>query len=746
MAAGKRVQSRGIQLARQRLDAKMGEERMQVGPHGGPQHGAKAPGIAQAQNPVGKQQIEVVVLLRRRAAWQDAKASGHSQMQNQVPVAAVHEQIFASTKDRTHRPAGKIADSRRDGPAQPRFANRYAGDHLAGKARRESAAGDLDFGKLGHRMVIVTQCACLFPAPNIPKMGRTKMFNLLKFMLPQLSKWTIAVLLALGALGACAQTGSRNAPELSQAAPGLNELTLYELLLAEIALQRGETALAAQTYLEVARRTRDPRVAKRTVEVANAAKLGDVAIEAAKIWQTIEPSSPQALQITAALLVAEKRVDEAEPYLEKLLAGEGVDLANGFLRLNRLLSGNPDRAANLRVVRKLAAQHPKLPEAHLAVAQAALSAEDDSSALSAVRSALSLRPDWEAAAILEAQVLQKGSPAAAVESLRAFVEKYPQARDARLNYARALVLDKRYADARKQFEAVLAANPGNTDVIYAVGLLAFQLKEFHTAEQTMTRLLGLGYRDPNAVRYLLGQIAEEQKQWPRAIEWYKEIETGDHALAARMRTAHALSKQGKLDEAREYLKRLEVDDPREQVQLIVAEAQLLRDANRPADAFEMLGQALGRDPDQPELLYDFALTAEKLERFDVLEENLRKLIQVQPDYAHAYNALGYSFAERNMRLPEARKLIERALELSPEDHFIIDSLGWVLYRQGDLKGALRELRRAYGGRPDAEIGAHLGEVLWVMGERAEAEKIWRESLRSAPENESLLKTIKRLKR
>lgn len=189
-----------------------------------------------------------------------------------------------------------------------------------------------------------------------------------------------------------------------------------------------------------------------------------------------------------------------------------------------------------------------------------------------------------------------------------------------------------------------------------------------------------------------------------------------------------------------------MDTPREQIQLIVAEAQLLRDANRSGDAFEMLGQALKKDPEQPELLYDFALTAEKLERYDVLEDNLRKLIQVRPEYAHAYNALGYSFAERNMRLPEARKLIERALELSPEDHFIIDSLGWVLYRQGDLKGAARELRRAYSGRPDAEIGAHLGEVLWVMGERAEAEKVWRESLHSAPDNESLLKTIKRLKR
>jgi Flp pilus assembly protein TadD len=213
-----------------------------------------------------------------------------------------------------------------------------------------------------------------------------------------------------------------------------------------------------------------------------------------------------------------------------------------------------------------------------------------------------------------------------------------------------------------------------------------------------------------------------------------------------MRTANAIAKQGKLEEARAFLKRVAADNPDEEAQLTVAEAQLLRDANRNQDAFQLLGEALRKEPDQPELLYDYALTAEKIERYDVLESNLRKLIQVRPDHAHAYNALGYSFAERNMRLPEARKLVERALELAPDDYFIIDSLGWVLYREGDLKGAAEQLRRAYSGRPDAEIGAHLGEVLWVMGERDEASRVWQESLKSSPENETLQKTIQRFRR
>jgi tetratricopeptide (TPR) repeat protein len=527
----------------------------------------------------------------------------------------------------------------------------------------------------------------------------------------------------------------------------LNEPTLYELLLGEIAQQRGDYALAAKTYLELARRTGDARIARRAVEVANQGKMPELALEAAKTWQEIEPQSAAALQVIAALLVSVRRVDEAEPYLEKLLAAEGVDPERGFLQLNRLLAGNPDKAANLRVVRKLAARYPELAPAHLAIAQAAAAAADDKAALAAARRAAELRPEWEAPAVMEAQVLQKRSTADAAKRLGQFVEKNPSSREGRLNYARALILDKRAPEARKQFETLLAANPGNTDLIYTIGLLAFQLKDYPVAEDNMKRLVdNPNYRDPDKARFLLGQIAEEQKQWPRAIEWYEQIQEGEHAMPARLRTANAIAKQGKVDAAREYLHKVSADNPDQQAQVTVAEAQVLRDASRHKEAFELLGQALKEEPDQPELLYDFALTAEKLEKYDLLEQNLRKLIEVRPDYAHAYNALGYSFAERNTRLREARELIEQALKLAPEDYFIVDSLGWVQYREGDLKGAAQTLRRAYDGRPDAEIGAHLGEVLWVMGDRGEANRIWQESLKSAPDNETLQKTIKRLRR
>lgn len=523
----------------------------------------------------------------------------------------------------------------------------------------------------------------------------------------------------------------------------LSEQVLYELLLGEIAAQRGQGAVAAQTYLDLAKRTRDPRVARRAVEMANFARMPELALEAAKLWHETDPDSAAALQMVTAFLVSTRHVNQAEPYLEKLLASKGASPANGFMQLNRLLAGNPDKETNLRVVRKLAKRYPDLPNAHFAVSQAALLANDEALALSEIRRASDLRPDWDISAVFEAQILQKKSPEAAIQHLQRYLEMYPDKHDVRLNYARMLVAEKRYAEAREQFEKLLAESPDNGEVIYAVGLLAFQLRDYATAESSMRRLLEIGYRDPDGVRYVLGQIADEQRQWTKAVGWYEKIQRGEHYLPSRLRAAQAIAKQGKVAEARAYLHAVKADGDQAKVQLITAEAQILRDAGMAGEALTLLGRALEGRPNQPELLYDMALTAEKLDRFDLLEENLRKVIKAKPDYAHAYNALGYSLADRNERLPEARKLIEKALELSPNDSFIIDSMGWVLYREGDLKGATRYLRRAYNGQPDAEIGAHLGEVLWVGGEHDEARRIWKEALKSHPDNETLQKTVKR---
>ena len=523
----------------------------------------------------------------------------------------------------------------------------------------------------------------------------------------------------------------------------LTEPVLLGLLVAEIAAQRENSGYAAQTYVELAKRTRDPRIARRATEIAGIARVPALALDAARIWYEVEPTSQQAVQAISGLLIRARRADEAEPYLMKLFSSTEAAAVNGFMQINRFLAQNPDKAANLAIVKKMAGSYPSLPQAHFAVAQAAAGADDEDLALVEVRRAGELKPDWDLAAVFEAQLLQQKSPAQAQARLASYLKNYPGSREAGLNYARLLVLDKKLPEARVQFQSLLKEHPDNADVLYSVGLLSVQLKDYESGENYLSQLLDTRFRDKNGVRFTLGQVAEERKDFNGALKWYLQIESGEQFIASRLRYAQILSKQGKLDEARDFLRKVNAGE--QQTQMLIAEAQLLREVNQNAEAFKVLDGALSAQPDQPDLLYDRALTAEKLERFDILEADLVKLIAIRPDHAHAYNALGYSFADRNMRLEEAKKLIEKAMALAPQDLYIVDSMGWTFYRMGDIPSALEYLRRAYKGRPDGEIGAHLGEVLWVSGDRAEAERIWKDALQNAPENEALQKTIKRFK-
>jgi len=525
----------------------------------------------------------------------------------------------------------------------------------------------------------------------------------------------------------------------------LNGGMLYEFLLAEVALQRGNVGLAAQAYVDLAKKTRDPRVAKRATEIALYARMSGIATESARIWLETEPQSAQALQTLTGLLVSTNRLSEAQPYLKSLLVSGGRSPADGFLQLNRLLGSNPDKAATLRTIQGLATAFPDLPEAKFAIAQAALAAGQDPLALAQVREAASMRPDWELAALFEAQLLQKTSVSAARERLAAYLKRNPKAREARMSYARALVAEQKLPEAHAEFQRLLTEFPDSPDVVYAVGLLAFQLNDYPAARQSLERLLTMNFRDRNTLRLYLGQIAEEEKKLPDALRWYGEVTRGEQYLNAQLRYAQVLAKQGNLEGARSHLRQIGPANAQQKGQLVLAEAALLRDAKREREAFDLVAGALGEQPDNPDLLYDYAMLAEKIDRIDAMETSLRKLIVLRPDHAHAYNALGYSLADRNQRLPEAKQLIEKGLSLAPNDAFILDSMGWVFYRMGDNKTAIEYLRRAFAMRPDAEIAAHLGEVLWANGERVEAEKIWGDAMRQYPGNEVIASTIKRLK-
>jgi len=573
----------------------------------------------------------------------------------------------------------------------------------------------------------------------------------------------LIVLLACTAIAACAQQPRQSGePAAGEAKPSprvvvakpeprtpalpgveLSEDLLFKMMLAEVAVQRGQPHIAVQAYLELARETRDPRIAQRATEVAWNARFSSAALEAAGIWLQADPGSTQARQIIAGLLVNQSQIAEAQPHLEKWLAADRENIGPNFLQLNSLLARHQDKAAVFKLLQALAKPYPDVPEARLAVAQAAWNADEQQASLDQARAALKLRPDWEIAALFVAQVLARRSDDEAMRYLGEYLEVHPKARDVRLHYARLLVNLKRYDEARKQFEALVAEYPQNTDVGMAVALLAIQANDYDAAEAQLKRVLEMNYKDPDVARYYLGQLNEERQRFDEALKWYSAVTQGEQYINAQSRYAGILAKQGKLPEARQHLQQAAARDNQQRVQLAQAEAQLLRDANQYQAAFELLGQALEKMPNTPDLLYDHAMAAEKVDRIDVLEGNLKRLIQLRPDHAHAYNALGYTFADRNQRIEEAHGLIETALKLSPEDPFIMDSMGWVLYRMGRNQEGLDYLQKAFKLRPDAEIAAHLGEVLWALGQRDQARKVWAESLKDHPNNEALQSTLKR---
>ena len=519
---------------------------------------------------------------------------------------------------------------------------------------------------------------------------------------------------------------------------------LYQALLAEIAGQRGNLNLSVSAYLDLATTTRDPRIARRAAEVALHGRDLDAALQAARLWVEADPESPQARQMLAGLLVSANRLDELPSHVAKLLAQEGDNIGDGLLRLNRIFARHPDKKAVQQLVEQITLPYISMAEAHFARAQAAQNAGDWAHGVGEIDKALALRPDWDAAIMLKSQLQSPESAAKALETLRRHLAEHPHAREVRLQYARGLVGERKYQEARAEFQRLLGDYPSNNDVIYAVAVLSLQLQEYGVAEENFRKLLERDFAEVNTVRLYLGQIAEERKRADEAASWYAQVTPGEQYLPAQIRIANLLGRQGRIEAARQHLNQVRTENGEERIQLLLAEAQLLRDAGKPREAFDLIEGSLAAQPEQTELLYELALLAEKIGRMEVLEANLRKVIRLKPDHAHAYNALGYAFAERNERLPEAHQLIAKALQLAPDDPFIIDSMGWVLFRMGDYAAALVQLQRALAIRPDPEIAAHLGEVLWVQGRRDEAKRTWRDASRANPGNEALAEVIKRL--
>ena len=560
----------------------------------------------------------------------------------------------------------------------------------------------------------------------------------------------LAVAGALQAAGASAAKAGKR-PALPAAAPAsaadreadLLGRTVFQVLLGEIALQRGQTDLAVSSYADLARRTLDPRVVSRATEIALFARQFELALELARLWTQLEPANQRARQTLSTTLVLLNRLDELAPEISALLEQDKINLGDNLLRLNRMLGRHGDKQAVQRLVDRVAAPYAGIAEAHFAMATAAANAGDAMRALAETDKALELRPDWEMAALVKAQLIARQSIPNAIDFLDRFVGANPAAKDARLALARMLIAEKRYDESRKHFTQLLRDYPDNPEVIYPVAMLALQQGDTATGKVQLEKLLASDFPDKSTVHFFLGQIEEELKNRDAALAHYREVAPGEQYIPARARAAQLLVQLGRTDEARQLLQGTATRSEAEKTQLILAEAQMLREAGQVNEAFTLLENILKKQPDNTDLLYDAALLADRLGKPEVMEGHLKHLLALKPDHPHGLNALGYSLADRNIRLPEAFELLSKAVALAPNDPFIMDSMGWLLFRQGKLTEALQTLEKAYGLKADPEIAAHLGEVLWTLDRKDDARRLLQEAARQHPESEVLAGALKK---
>ncbi len=587
--------------------------------------------------------------------------------------------------------------------------------------------------------LLAASCASLQPAPVAPE--------------PQAAAET-AEPVEQQAEVAGSDEDTDEAPEVAQKTEKLPDVALTEeimvkILAAEIAFQRNDWQFAYITLLGLAQQTRDPRLTQRATEIALAAKRPSEALAAIRLWHELAPDSEQATQYFLGFIVLSDNLEEAQPiFAERLQNAEPKARGPMILQIQRTLARARDKQAALPMLEALVTPYLALPEAHLALAQAAFARGDGERAVSEAQQALALKPDSQLAALTLAQV--SADKDAAAQALQTFLVRQPKAREVRIAYARLLTEQKQYRQARAEFATLLKSDPKDLSILFALGVLSAQTDDYKAAEGYLTsyiQILGANPdegRDPTQALLLLSQIAQERKDTDAALKWLAQIEPGPAYIGAQIRRAQLVAARGQLDEARRMLTEIPTEGEREQLQVVQADAQLLRDAGQPQQAYEVLRRALQQFPDNTDLLYDYAMAAEKLDRLDVMERALRRIMQLAPKNQHAYNALGYSLADRNLRLPEALELIQKALQLAPEDPFILDSMGWVQYRLGRLQEAEDYLRRAYALQPDAEIGVHLGEVLWVKGQRDAAQQLWRDARAKDPQNDALRSTLARL--
>ena len=608
-----------------------------------------------------------------------------------------------------------------------------------------------------------------------------------------LSRPAVLALLAGGTIACTALAQQPAAPAPAPLAPSLpaarssepvensdiDAQLFYQLLVGEIELGRGDAAVSYEVLLDAARRSRDERLFKRAIDVALQAQAGEQALAAARAWRTALPQSIDAHRYEVQLLVALNRAgDAAEPLRATLALVPREQRASAIATLPSYFARSSDQKAASRVLEqvllpyaegKVGGEAPATAvAAWVALGRSRFAGGDGAGAIAAAKRAQLLGTEGDAAALLAVELM--ASQPQAEEIVTAYLRQpggEPASRSAvRLVYARSLAMAQRYADAVPQLEAVTKEAPQFIDAWLTLGALRLELKQPAEAEAALREYLkraeAVGDADPNAAvaaqddeaatptqrltqaYLLLAQAAEQRRDFKGAEAWLSKVDSSQ-ALAVQLRRASLLAQQGKLAEGRALIRKLPERTPDDARAKLLGEAQLLRDQKQWSAALTVLAEANQRYTDDADLLYEQAMMAEKLDRMEDMERLLRRVIALKPLQPQAYNALGYSLADRNVRLKEARELIARAIELAPGDPFLVDSMGWVEYRLGNREAAVQWLQQAYRARPDTEIAAHLGEVLWVSGKRDEARRVWTEGRARDGGNDVLKETLARLK-
>jgi tetratricopeptide (TPR) repeat protein len=563
----------------------------------------------------------------------------------------------------------------------------------------------------------------------------------------------IAALLTM--LGACAGTSGKvtTRDEPAQPAPPVAEEQrkeidgdmLYRLLVAEFAGRRGQLDVALENYLSAAFDSTDPRVAERAARIAVYARDNQKALAAAQRWVELSPDNIEAHQVIATLYVRVGDIDNAERELEKVVALTDGGTDQGLTLVAALLGREQNHRVALDVITRMVERYPERAVAHYSQGTLADRVGNKTLALSAASRAIELQPGFSDAIILRSNVLvDLGRTEEAFASMQAALDDDPENLPIKLGYARLLVESGQFERAAEQLRELYVLNKDNANLVYALGLLAIESRRLEDAREYMMQVLALGTRN-NDANYYLGRIAENQRDYGLATKHYLLVNGGDNQLDAQIRVAEMLARLDRMEEAREHLRKLQImnPEPNNAVRFYLAEGEILRQAGRHDEAMRVLSDALEEFPDSTDLLYARALTAEKVDRPDIVEQDLLEVLRREPDNAHALNALGYYLADRTDRLREASDYITRALELLPNDPAVIDSMGWLQYRLGNHEQALEYLKRAYEKLEDAEIAAHLGEVLWVTGDREAASNVWNRALEVAPEDHVLRRVMQR---